>query len=75
MNAQAYTLTVKSQIEERQLRRLGAAVALLWRSIPPETRDDLLKQAAMIHISGETTSADDIRAGILSLVASGVKPF
>lgn len=67
-----YTLTVRSQIEERQLRRLGAAAALLWRAIPPETREALLAQATLIHISGETTSPEQIRAGIVTLVeASG----
>jgi len=74
MSAQVYTLAVRSPIEERQLRRLGAAVVLLWKSMPPETRDALLTQATLIHISGETTSEAEIRAGIVTLLELGVGP-
>lgn len=70
---QTYTLAVRSQIEERQLRRLGAAVVLLWEKVSPETRDALLAQASAIHISGETTTAEVIRDGIANLLESGIR--
>lgn len=62
--AHPYTLSVQGDLEERQMRRLGAAVCLMWKHLPETVRADLLTQATMIHISGETTRAQDLRAGI-----------
>lgn len=58
------TLTVRSAQEERQLRRLGAAVSLIWGEIPSALRDRLLDQAAEVVISGETTSSTELRGRI-----------
>lgn len=57
-----FDLVVQSQQQERQIRRLGAAVGLLWPTFPIEVQDALLAQACRIRISGETVSAGDLNA-------------
>jgi hypothetical protein len=69
--AHPYTLIVHDDLEERQIRRLGAAVRLLWKDLPPSVQSDLVTQATMIHISGESTKTADLRVGILDFLASG----
>jgi len=61
---QEYTLVVQDPAEERQLRRLGAAVSLLWTRLPPSVQDELLIQASMIHISGENSPPGDLKDAI-----------
>lgn len=74
MGATSYTLVVQSDLEERQIRRLGAAVALLWPSLPAPVRESLLAQATMIHISGEATAAEDLRKGLSQFLNSRPLP-
>jgi hypothetical protein len=56
MPPEPFTLTVQNHRQERQIRRLGVATALLWRDLPPEFVDRIIKQAAAIQISGENSS-------------------
>jgi hypothetical protein len=68
MTSQTYTLVVQNQLEERQIRRLGAAVTLIWKDLAPEVREQLIAQASAVHISGETVGAEDLREQILSFL-------
>jgi hypothetical protein len=68
MASKPYTLVVQNHAEERQIRRLGAAVSLLWEELPAGVRDQLLQQASEVHISGQTALAEDLREQILTFL-------
>lgn len=63
-----YTLVVQDPLHERQLRRLGAAVSLLWDRLPQAAKDDIVLQASMIQISGETVSAAMIEEQLVAFL-------
>jgi len=65
-----FKLAVQSQQQERQIRRLGAAVGLMWPTFSPEVQDALVAQACRIKISGETVSASDLRTRLLAFLNS-----
>lgn len=56
----SYTLVVQNAAHERQLRRLGTSLCLLWEQIPQAIKDKVIRQASMIHISGEVKSSEEI---------------
>lgn len=63
-----YTLVVQDPLHERQLRRLGAAVSLLWDRLPQAAKDDIALQASMIHISGEALNAALIKEQLVAFL-------
>lgn len=72
MTATIYELTVQNSLEERQIRRLGAAVCLLWRTLPYDTQIQLLDEASNIRISGEDIINADLRTKLVAFVESDV---
>lgn len=66
----SYVLKVQNALEERQLRRLGAAVSLLWNGLPQAVQNDILLEASAVRISGETADADALRDQILQFLKS-----
>lgn len=66
-----YRLSVQDALEERQMRRLGAAVCLVWSKLTPDVRAMLLDEAASIEISGEPVESVDLRAKIEAFVTNG----
>ncbi len=66
MASKPYTLVVQNPVEERQIRRLGTAVSLMWEELPARVRGQLLDQASEVHISGETALTQDLREQILT---------
>ena len=65
-----YTLEVQTAAEERQLRRLGAAVSLVWNDLPEAAQTMILNKASAISISGETAEHALIRRRILEFLQS-----
>lgn len=65
-----FKLVVQSQQQERQIRRLGAAVGLMWSQLPPEVQDALIAQACRIKISGETVSVSDLNTRLRAFLNS-----
>lgn len=65
-----YSLVVQDALQERQLRRLGAAVSLLWERMPQSVKDDLILQASMIHISGESAKPGQIEDQLTDFLES-----
>jgi hypothetical protein len=63
-----YTLVVQDPLHERQLRRLGAAVSLLWDRLPQTAKDNIVLQASMIHISGEAVNAPLIEEQLVAFL-------
>ena len=55
-----FSLAVRDALQERQIRRLGAAVSLLWERLPEQVREDIILQASLIQISGETTASKQL---------------
>lgn len=64
----AFTLDVQTPQEERQIRRLGAAVCLLWPSLPHDIQAAITSYAARIEISGESVPAADLKIRLLSFL-------
>ncbi len=67
-----YKLEVQPPLEERQIRRLGAAVCLVWPTLPEDVQATLLDGAARILISGEEIDADELRAKLRDFVRTGL---
>lgn len=67
-----YKLEVQPPLEERQIRRLGAAVCLMWSTLPEDVQATLLDGAARILISGENIDADILRAKLREFVQTGL---
>lgn len=63
-----YTLVVQDPLHERQLRRLGAAVSLLWDRLPQAAKDHIALQASVIEISGETANAVLIKEQLVAFL-------
>lgn len=67
-----YTLEVQDALEERQIRRLGAAVCRIWPLLPEAARTKVLDEAARIVISGEHVEARELRAKLQAFVDGGL---